>query len=130
MKILHTALRVFDLNRSIEFYTEILHMQLLRKQDYPAYGRTHAFLGFQPEAEGCVIELQYLWDNTKKYDVGNGFSHIAIAVVDTIKFCDELREAGIKIVREPEATKGGSSIIAFIEDPDGYRIELLQRLLN
>lgn len=119
MKILHTALRVLDLNHSIEFYTKILHMQLLRKQDYPIYGRTHAFLGFQPELEGSVIELQYLWNNTKKYDVGNGFSHIAIAVADTIKFCNKLKENGIKIARGPEAMKGGSSIIAFIEDPDG-----------
>lgn len=128
MKILHTALRVFDLNRSIKFYTEILHMKLLRKQDYPAYGTTHAFLGFQPETEGSIIELQYIWNNAKNYDIGNGFSHIAIAVDDTVKFCNKLRGQGIKITREPEATKGGSSIIAFIEDPDGYRIELLQRL--
>lgn len=128
MKILHTALRVFNLDRSIEFYKNILGMHLLRKQNYPAYGTTHAFMGFQPETESSVIELQYTWNNTKNYNIGNGFSHIAIAVTDTIKFCDELKKQSIKITREPEATKGGSSIIAFIEDPDGYRIELLQRL--
>jgi lactoylglutathione lyase len=103
-------------------------MQLLRKQDYPAYGRTHAFLGFQSEREGSVLELQYIWNNTNNYDIGNGFSHIAIAVADTIEFCNTLKKQGITITREPEATKGGSSIIAFIEDPDGYKIELLQRL--
>ena len=128
MRILHTALRVFDLERSIEFYTKILSMRLLRQQDYPAYGFTLAFIGFQPETESSVIELQYKWDNTDNYNIGNGFSHIAIAVTDTILFCNDLKKQGIKITREPEATKGGSSIIAFIEDPDGYRIELVQRL--
>lgn len=128
MRILHTALRVFNLDHSIEFYEKILHMRLLRKQDYPHYGTTHAFMGFQPETESSVIELQYTWNNTENYDIGTGFSHIAIAVTDTIKLCDELKKKGIKILRGPEATKGGSSIIAFIADPDGYRIELLQRL--
>ncbi len=128
MRILHTAIKVYDLERSIKFYTHVLGMQVLRKTDYPAYEFTLAFVGFQPEAEGAVIELQYRWNNHEKYIVGNGFGHIAIAVDDTVKFCEQLKKQGVEIKRAPEATKGGSSVIAFIEDPDGYRIELVQRL--
>lgn len=128
MRILHTALRVFNLETSVQFYTNILGMQVLRQQDYPAYRSTHAFVGFQLESESAVVELQYKWDNTERYTIGTGFSHIAIAVVDITKFCEKLKDQGIKITFGPEVTKGGSSIIAFIEDPDGYRIELVQRL--
>jgi lactoylglutathione lyase len=127
MRILHVSLRVLDLQRSVDFYTQLLGMHVLRQKDYPAYRFTLAFLGFQSEQEGAVLELQYKWDNKDDYTIGNGFAHLAIAVQDTIQACAELRKHGVKIIREVEDVKGGTSIIAFIADPDGYPIELVQR---
>lgn len=124
MRILHTMLRVGDLQKSIDFYTDILGMKLLRKNDYPAGRFTLAFVGYQSEAEQSVIELTHNWD-TENYDLGEGYGHIAIEVDDVYKTCDEIRSKGVEIVREPGPMKAGGTIIAFIKDPDGYSIEFL-----
>ncbi|WP_291511561.1 lactoylglutathione lyase [Acidithiobacillus sp.] len=126
MRILHTMLRVGQLERSLAFYTEVLGMRLLRQKDYPEGRFTLAFVGYQDEAEGPVIELTYNWD-TDHYDLGNGFGHIAIAVDDAAAACDAIRNRGGKVVREAGPMKHGKTVIAFVEDPDGYRIELIQR---
>ncbi len=126
MRILHTMIRVGDLERSIRFYCEVLGMKLLRRKDYPAGRFTLAFVGYGAEEEQAVIELTHNWDTTR-YEHGNAFGHIAIGVRDIYLTCDELRRNGAKIVREPGPMKHGGSEIAFIEDPDGYRIELIQR---
>jgi lactoylglutathione lyase len=126
MRLLHTMLRVGDLDRSIAFYTEVLGMRLLRRQDYPEGKFTLAFVGYQDEAEGAVIELTHNWGVTE-YDLGNGFGHIAVAVPDAYRACDEIRARGGKVVREAGAMKHGTSVIAFVEDPDGYKVELIQR---
>jgi lactoylglutathione lyase len=125
MRILHTMIRVGDLERSIRFYTEVLGMQLLRRQDYPGGRFTLAFVGPQPEAEGAVIELTYNWD-TAAYDLGNGFGHIALEVPDAAAACAAIKARGGKVIREAGPMQHGSTIIAFIEDPDGYKIELIQ----
>jgi lactoylglutathione lyase len=125
MRLLHTMLRVGDLDRSIAFYTEVLGMRLLRRQDYPEGKFTLAFIGYQEEADGAVIELTHNWDVTQ-YDLGNGFGHIALAVPDAYRACDEIRMRGGKVVREAGPMKHGTSVIAFVEDPDGYKIELIQ----
>jgi len=125
MKILHTMIRVNDLEESIRFYCDVLEMKLLRKKDYPSGRFTLAFVGYGSESEGAVVELTYNWD-THQYDLGNGFGHIALGVADIYKTCDELRSKGAKIVREPGPMKHGGSEIAFIEDPNGYKIELIQ----
>jgi lactoylglutathione lyase len=119
-------IRVTDLEKSIHFYTEILGMKLLRRQDYPEGRFTLAFVGFQPEAEGAVLELTYNWD-TYEYQLGNGFGHVAIAVPDVYKTCEQIRAMGGVISREPGPMKHGSTILAFVKDPDGYAIELLER---
>ncbi|MGC9239621.1 MAG: lactoylglutathione lyase, partial [Acidithiobacillus sp.] len=119
-------LRVGQLERSLAFYTEVLGMRLLRQKDYPEGRFTLAFVGYQDEAEGPVIELTYNWD-TDHYDLGNGFGHIAIAVDDAAAACDAIRKRGGKVVREAGPMKHGKTVIAFVEDPDGYRIELIQR---
>lgn len=124
MRILHTMLRVTDLERSLRFYTEVLGMRLLRRQDYPDGRFTLAFVGFGPESEGAVIELTHNWD-TDRYELGNGYGHIALAVGDVYAACEKIRAAGGKITREPGPMKHGSTILAFVEDPDGYKIELL-----
>jgi lactoylglutathione lyase len=124
MRILHTMLRVSDLNRSIKFYTEVLGMQLLRKKDYPEGKFTLTFLGFGPEEEQAVLELTYNW-GVEKYDLGNAFGHIAIGVADVYQACEQIRAAGGKINLEPGPMKGGTSVLAFVQDPDGYKIELL-----
>ncbi len=126
MRLLHTMLRVGDLDRSIAFYTEVLGMRLLRRQDYPEGRFTLAFVGYQDEAEGAVIELTHNWDTTA-YDLGNGFGHLAVAVPDAYAACDAIRARGGKVVREAGPMKHGTTVIAFVEDPDGYRIELIQR---
>jgi lactoylglutathione lyase len=126
MRILHTMLRVGDLERSLDFYTRILGMRLLRKQDYPGGRFTLAFVGYGDEEEGAVIELTYNWD-TSSYELGNGFGHIAIGVDDIHDVCARIKEAGGKVVREPGPMKHGHTVIAFVEDPDGYRIELIQQ---
>lgn len=124
MRLLHTMLRVGNLDRSIEFYRDVLGMTLLRRQDYPEGRFTLAFIGYGEEANHTVIELTHNWD-TPSYDLGNGYGHIAIGVDDVYAACEKIRAAGGKIVREPGPMKHGTTILAFVEDPDGYRIELL-----
>lgn len=124
MRILHTMLRVGDLEKSIAFYTEVLGMTLLRRKDYPDGRFTLAFVGYGNEAENSVLELTHNWD-TPNYDLGNGYGHIAIEVNDVYKACEQIKAAGGKVVREAGPMMHGSSILAFVEDPDGYKIELL-----
>ena len=124
MRLLHTMLRVGNLDRSIDFYTGVLGMQLLRKKDYPDGKFTLAFVGYGSESDNSVIELTYNWD-TESYDTGNGFGHIAIEVDDVYTAVDELRNRGGKVIREAGPMNAGTTILAFIEDPDGYQIELL-----
>lgn len=125
MRILHTMLRVGDLDKSIQFYTEALQMKLLRRNDYPDGKFTLAFLGYGEEISSSVIELTYNWD-TSNYDLGNGFGHIAIGADDIYAACDLIKQNGGKIVREAGPMKHGTTVIAFAEDPDGYKIELIQ----
>ena len=124
MKFLHTMIRVNDLEESVKFYCDVLGMQLLRKREYPSGKFTLAFVGYGDEANNAVIELTYNWD-THKYDLGNAFGHLALGVEDIYKTCAEWRGRGVKIVREPGPMAHGSTHIAFIEDPNGYRIELI-----
>lgn len=126
MRLLHTMLRVGNLDRSIAFYTDILGMQLLRRQDYPEGRFTLAFVGYQPESEGAVLELTHNWD-TSGYELGNGYGHIALDVPDAYAACEAIRAAGGKVVREAGPMKHGTTVIAFVEDPDGYKVELIQR---
>ena len=125
MRILHTMLRVGDLDRSLAFYTEILGMRLLRRNDYPEGRFTLAFVGYGSEADNAVIELTHNWD-TKSYELGNAFGHVALEVDDAYAACAAIRERGGKVVREAGPMKHGSTVIAFVEDPDGYKIELIQ----
>jgi lactoylglutathione lyase len=126
MRILHTMLRVTDLERSLTFYTGVLGMRLLRRKDYESGRFTLAFVGYADEAEGgAVLELTYNWD-THAYDLGNAFGHVAIAVDDAAAACAEIRARGGKVVREAGPMKHGGTVIAFVEDPDGYRIELIE----
>ena len=125
MRVLHTMIRVGDLERSIRFYTEVLGMTLLRQQDYPDGRFTLAFVGYGPEAEQAVIELTYNY-GVDRYDLGSGFGHIALAVEDAYVACDAIRQRGGKVAREAGPMKHGSTVIAFVEDPDGYKIELIQ----
>jgi len=124
MRILHTMLRVIDLNKSIDFYTSVLGMKLLRQKDYPDGKFTLAFVGYGDEANESVIELTHNWD-TKNYEKGNAFGHIAIEVDDVYQACDEMKKTGGKIIRNAGPMNAGKTIIAFIEDPDGYEIELI-----
>lgn len=126
MRLLHTMLRVGNLERSLAFYAEVLGMRELRRQDYPEGRFTLAFVGYEDESDGAVIELTHNWD-TSAYDLGNGFGHLAVAVPDAYRACDEIRARGGRIVREAGPMKHGNTVIAFVEDPDGYRIELIQR---
>lgn len=126
MKMLHTMIRVGDLEKSLDFYTRVLGMRLLRKHDYPEGKFTLAFVGYGPEESNTVIELTHNWD-TPKYDLGNGFGHIALGVEDIHATCDAIRKADGKVVREPGPMKHGTTVIAFVEDPDGYRVELIQQ---
>ncbi len=126
MRLLHTMIRVGDLDRSIAFYTEVLGMQLIRRQDYPEGRFTLAFVGYGKESETAVIELTHNWD-TDHYDLGDGFGHLAVAVPDAAAACDAIRERGGKVVREAGPMKHGTTVIAFIKDPDGYKIELIER---
>ena len=124
MRLLHTMLRVGNLDRSIDFYTSVLGMQLLRRKDYPDGKFTLAFVGYGEEADNTVIELTYNWD-TDNYDLGNAYGHIAIEVDDVYAAVDQLRNRGGKVIREAGPMNAGTTILAFIEDPDGYQIELL-----
>lgn len=126
MRLLHTMLRVGNLDASIEFYTSIMGMQLLRKNDNEAYQYTLAFLGYGDEKENTVLELTYNW-GVSEYDLGGAFGHIAIEVDDVYAACDKIRSQGGVITREPGPVKGGTTEIAFVKDPDGYAIELIQK---
>lgn len=126
MRILHTMLRVGDLERSIAFYTEIVGMRLLRRQDYPDGRFTLAFVGYGDEASQAVLELTHNWD-TPAYDLGTGFGHVALAVPDAAAACTAIKARGGKVVREAGPMKHGKTVIAFVEDPDGYKIELIER---
>lgn len=125
MRILHTMLRVGDLDRSIKFYQDVLGMRLLRTSENPEYKYTLAFLGYDDEDKSSVIELTYNWGVTE-YDLGTAYGHIAIGVDDIVETCDAVRANGGKITREPGPVKGGSTVIAFVEDPDGYKIEFIE----
>lgn len=125
MRILHTMLRVGDLQRSLDFYTQVLGMKLLRRKDYPDGKFTLAFVGYGSEDEQAVLELTHNWD-TKTYDLGTGYGHIALEVEDAYKACDDVRARGGKVTREAGPMKHGTTVIAFVEDPDGYKIEFIQ----
>ncbi|WP_273776935.1 MULTISPECIES: lactoylglutathione lyase [unclassified Acinetobacter] len=126
MRMLHTMLRVGNLERSLAFYTEVLGMRLLRKRDYEEGRFTLAFVGYGDEDSTTVLELTHNWD-TESYDLGNGYGHIAIAVEDAYQACEEIKARGGKVVREAGPMKGGVTVIAFVEDPDGYKVELIQQ---
>jgi lactoylglutathione lyase len=119
-------LRVGDLERSIAFYTEVLGMRLLRRKDYPGGRFTLAFVGYGDEADTAVLELTHNWD-TSSYEIGSGYGHIAIGVDDIAAVCDQMRAKGGRIVREPGPMKNGTTVIAFVEDPDGYKVELIEQ---
>jgi len=126
MRILHTMIRVGDLDRSLFFYTDILGMKLLRRKDYPGGKFTLAFVGYQEESEGAVLELTHNWD-TSSYDLGTGYGHIAIEVEDAYDACARIKEKGGHVTREAGPMQHGTTVIAFVEDPDGYKVELIQR---
>ena len=126
MRILHTMLRVGDLEKSLAFYTEVLGMRLLRRNDYPEGKFTLAFVGYQEEADGAVLELTHNW-GVDTYEIGTGYGHIALAVDDAYAACEQIKARGGKVTREAGPMKGGTRVIAFVEDPDGYKIELIQR---
>ncbi len=126
-RLLHTMIRVRDLDRSIDFYTRLLGMQLLRRKDYPGGKFTLAFVGYGDEADNAVVELTYNWDQKEPYELGTGFGHLAIGVPDIYAACEQLEQEGVSIPRPPGPMKHGGSVIAFIEDPDGYKIELIER---
>lgn len=125
-RMLHTMIRVGDLDRSIDFYTRLLGMKLLRRADYPEGRFTLAFVGYGEEAGNTVIELTHNWD-TSSYELGTGFGHIALGVPDIHGACEQLAREGVKIPRPPGPMKHGSTVIAFVEDPDGYKIELIEK---
>jgi len=126
MRILHTMIRVGNLDRSLAFYTEVLGMRLLRRMDFPDGRFTLAFVGFQDEQEGAVLELTYNWD-TEAYALGTGFGHVAVEVDDAYQACERVKARGGKVVREAGPMQHGSTVIAFVEDPDGYKIEFIQK---
>ena len=125
MRLLHTMLRVGDLQRSIDFYTRLLGMRVLRQSENTEYKYTLAFVGYTEESEGAVIELTYNW-GVDKYDLGNAYGHIALGVDNVAETCERIRSVGGNVTREAGPVKGGSTIIAFVEDPDGYKIELIE----
>jgi lactoylglutathione lyase len=125
MRILHTMLRVGDLQRSIDFYTGVMGMHVLRTTDRPEQKYSLAFIGYGPESDHAVLELTYNY-GVDKYDLGSAFGHVAIAVDDAYAACEKIRAAGGNVTREPGPVKGGTTVIAFVTDPDGYKIELIQ----
>ena len=129
MRILHTMLRVGDLQRSIDFYTKVLGMKLLRTSENPEYKYSLAFLGYGSNPEHAELELTYNW-GVDKYEMGSAYGHIAISADDIYKTCEQVRAAGGNITREPGPVKGGTTVIAFITDPDGYKVELIERADN
>ncbi len=126
MRILHTMIRVGDLQRSIDFYTRVLGMRLLRKTDHPGGRFTNAFVGYDEESEAAVLELTHNWD-VKSYDIGSGYGHVAVEVEDAYRACEEVKKRGGRVTREPGPMKHGTTVIAFVEDPDGYKIEFIQQ---
>lgn len=125
MRLLHTMLRVGDLPRSIVFYTEVLGMRLLRRTDYPEGKFTLAFVGYQDEKDGAVLELTHNW-GVESYEIGTGYGHVALEVPDAYAACAAIKARGGKVVREAGPMKHGTTVIAFVEDPDGYKVELIQ----
>ena len=126
-QLLHTMIRVFDIEKSIDFYTRLLGMMLLRRKDYPSGEFTLAFVGYGDEESNTVIELTHNWGQKEPYQLGTAFGHLAIGVPDIYGTCESLAREGVKIPRPPGPMKHGGSVIAFIEDPDGYKIELIER---
>lgn len=126
MRILHTMLRVGNLERSLEFYQTVLGMKLLRKKDYPEGRFTLAFVGYQDESEAAALELTHNWD-TEKYEIGTGYGHIALEVDDAYEACEKVKQKGGRVTREAGPMKHGTTVIAFVEDPDGYKIEFIQK---
>jgi lactoylglutathione lyase len=126
-RFLHTMIRVRDLEKSLQFYTDLLGMKVLRQRDYPSGKFTLAFVGYGEETDHTVIELTHNWEQVEPYNIGTAFGHLAIGVPDVYKACDRLAAAGVKVPRPAGPMAHGGSVIAFIEDPDGYRIELVQR---
>jgi lactoylglutathione lyase len=129
MRILHTMLRVGNLEKSIDFYSKVLGMRVLRRKDYPEGKFTLAFVGYQDESNATVLELTHNWD-TEKYDLGAGFGHIAIEVDDAYMACEMVKKRGGKVTREAGPMKHGVTVIAFVEDPDGYKIEFIQKKIS
>ena len=125
MRLLHTMLRVGDLERSLAFYTEVLGMRLLRRKDYPGGRYTLAFVGYGEESDHTVLELTHNWD-TSHYEIGTGYGHIALGVDDIVTTCEAIRAKGGRVVREPGPKQHGTTVIAFAEDPDGYKVELIE----
>ncbi len=126
MRILHTMLRVGDLDRALAFYVEVLGMRELRRKDYPGGRFTNVFVGYGDETSAAVLELTHNWD-TKSYDLGSGYGHVAIEVDDAYRACEEIKQRGGKVTRAAGPMKHGTTVIAFVEDPDGYKIELVQK---
>lgn len=126
-RLLHTMIRVLDLDKSLDFYTRHLGMTLMRKTDFPGGKFTLAFVGYGDESSDAVIELTHNWDQAEPYEMGSGFGHLAVAVPDIYGACNSMRDEGVTISREPGPMMHGKSVIAFIEDPDGYKIELIER---
>ncbi len=126
MRLLHTMIRVGNLDRSIAFYTDVLGMTLLRRKDYPEGRFTNVFVGYGDEREHAVLELTHNWD-TGQYDLGTGYGHVAVEVDDAAAACERVRARGGKVTREAGPMKHGTTVIAFVEDPDGYKIEFIQR---
>ncbi len=126
-RLLHTMIRVFDLEKSIDFYTRLLGMEVLSRKDYPSGEFTLVFVGYGDERANTVIELTHNWGQKEPYTIGSGFGHLAIGLPDIYGACERLAKEGVKIPRPPGPMKHGGSVIAFLEDPDGYKIELIQR---
>lgn len=126
-RLLHTMLRVFDLEKSLDFYTRLLGMKLLRRNDYEGGRFTLAFVGYGDEKDTAVLELTHNWDQAEPYQIGTAYGHIAIGVPDIYATCEQLAKEGVKIPRPPGPMKHGTTVIAFIEDPDGYKVELIEK---
>ncbi|MGJ0577076.1 lactoylglutathione lyase [Xenorhabdus bovienii] len=125
MRLLHTMIRVGNMQRSIDFYTQVMGMRLLRTSENPEYKYSLAFVGYTDESQGAVIELTYNWD-VESYEMGTAFGHIALGVDDVAATCESIKLSGRNVTREAGPVKGGTTVIAFVEDPDGYKIELIE----